>query len=114
MGPIGWECCLAGVHTAAGHDGSYGYRPKRTAAQAVDRVAEAMSVARTTFSARLARYLSRRWGPALAARGGRIPGKKRAIVAVARKLAVLLHRLWLTGDPYRPLRDGPPVALTPA
>ena len=30
--------------------------------------------------------------------------KKRAVVAVARKLAVLLHRLWVTGDVYEPLR----------
>ncbi len=35
--------------------------------------------------------------------------KKRAIVAVARKLAVLLHRLWVTGDTYQPLRQ--PKAL---
>jgi len=31
--------------------------------------------------------------------------KKRAIVAVARKLAVLLHRLWATGEVYEPLRN---------
>jgi hypothetical protein len=30
--------------------------------------------------------------------------KKRAVVAVARKLAVLLHRLWVTGAVYEPLR----------
>jgi len=30
--------------------------------------------------------------------------KKRAIVAVARRLAVLLHRLWVTGEVYEPLR----------
>lgn len=30
--------------------------------------------------------------------------KKRAVVAVARKLAVLLHHLWLTGEVYEPLR----------
>lgn len=45
----------------------------------------------------------KRWGVHLARRGGKT-GKKRAIVAVARKLAVLLHRLWVTGDPYRPLQ----------
>jgi hypothetical protein len=27
------------------------------------------------------------------------------VVAVARKLAVLLHRLWLTGEEYEPLRN---------
>lgn len=31
--------------------------------------------------------------------------KKRATVAVARKLAVLLHRLWVTGEVYEPLRN---------
>ena len=33
--------------------------------------------------------------------------KKRATVAVARKLAVLLHRLLLSGQPYEPLRQSP-------
>ena len=46
----------------------------------------------------------RRWGEELAARGGP-NAKKRAVVAVARKLAVLLHRLWLTGEVYDPLRN---------
>jgi len=31
--------------------------------------------------------------------------KKRAVVAVARKLAVLLHRLWVSGEVYEPLRN---------
>jgi transposase len=44
----------------------------------------------------------KRWGLALASRGGK-SAKRRAIVAVARKLAVLLHRLWLSGQPYKPL-----------
>ena len=44
----------------------------------------------------------RRWGLALAGRGGKA-AKKRAVVAVARKLAVLLHRLWLTGEVYEPV-----------
>ena len=46
----------------------------------------------------------RRWGLRLAARGGK-NAKKRAIVAVARKLAVLLHRLLVTGEVYEPLRN---------
>ena len=46
----------------------------------------------------------RRWGQKLAARGGK-NGKKRAVVAVARKLAVLLHRLWVSGEAYEPLRN---------
>jgi hypothetical protein len=32
--------------------------------------------------------------------------KKRAAVAVARKLAVLLHRLWVTGEAYQALGYG--------
>src|SRR5713101_1083698 len=46
----------------------------------------------------------RRWGQKLAERGGK-NAKKRAVVAVARKLAVLLHRLWVGGEVYEPLRD---------
>jgi transposase len=45
----------------------------------------------------------RTWGLKLAERGG-AAGKKRAVVAVARKLAVLLHHLWITGEVYRPHR----------
>jgi transposase len=44
----------------------------------------------------------RQWGLELAARGGK-NAKKRALVAVARKLAVLLHKLWVTGEAYEPL-----------
>ena len=47
----------------------------------------------------------RRYGLRLCERGGK-NAKKRAAVAVARKLAVLLHRLWVTGDVYEPLRHG--------
>jgi len=46
----------------------------------------------------------RRWGLKLAARGGK-SAKKRAVVAVARKLAILLHRLWVSGEVYEPLRN---------
>ena len=46
----------------------------------------------------------RRWGLKLAARGGK-SAKKRAVVAVARKLAVLLHKLWVSGEVYEPLRN---------
>ena len=45
----------------------------------------------------------KRWGLQLAARGGK-NARKRAVTAVARKLAVLLHRLWMTGAVYEPLR----------
>jgi transposase len=43
----------------------------------------------------------RRHGLAIAGRGGK-NAKKRAVVAVARKLAVLLHHLWVTDVPYDP------------
>jgi transposase len=46
----------------------------------------------------------RRWGLKLAERGGK-NGKKRAVVAVARKLAIMLHRLWVSGEVYEPLRN---------
>lgn len=46
----------------------------------------------------------RRYGLRLWARGGG-NGKKRAVVAVARKLAVLLHRLWVSSATYEPLRN---------
>lgn len=46
----------------------------------------------------------RRFGLVLAARG-RKNAKKRAVVAVARKLSVLLHHLWRTGEVYEPLRN---------
>jgi transposase len=43
----------------------------------------------------------RTWGLALCARGGK-NGRKRAVVAVARKLAVLLHVLWKSEVAYDP------------
>jgi len=46
----------------------------------------------------------RRWGLSLMVRGGK-NAKKRAVVAVARKLAVLMHKLWVTGEVYEPLRE---------
>ena len=55
----------------------------------------------------------RRTGHVLGARGGK-NAKKRAVVAVARKLAVLLHRLWITGEAYEPLRNARKVAETTA
>jgi transposase len=44
----------------------------------------------------------RRHGEKIAGRGGK-NAKKRAVVAVARKLSVLLHRLWVTAEVYEPL-----------
>ena len=45
----------------------------------------------------------KRWGLRLA--GQSKNAKKRAVVAVARKLGILLHRLWVTGEVYEPLRN---------
>jgi transposase len=47
----------------------------------------------------------RRWGLEIGKRGGK-NGKRRAKVAVARKLAVLMHRLWVTGEIYEPIGYG--------
>jgi transposase len=44
----------------------------------------------------------RRHGEKIASRGGK-NSKKQAAVAVARKLSVLLHRLWISGEIYDPL-----------
>jgi len=46
----------------------------------------------------------RRHGERIAGRGAKV-AKKKAVVAVARKLAVLLHRLWVTAEGYEPLRN---------
>ena len=51
----------------------------------------------------------RRWGLKLSERGGN-NAKKRAVVAVARKLSVLLHKLWVSGEVYEPLRNHSAVA----
>jgi transposase len=45
----------------------------------------------------------RRWGLRLVERGGR-GAKRKAVTAAARKLAVLMHRVWVTGEVYEPLR----------
>jgi transposase len=52
----------------------------------------------------------RRFGQRIIDRGGRYP-KRRAVVAVARKLAVLLHRLWMSAEVYEPLRNTNAMAL---
>jgi transposase len=46
----------------------------------------------------------KRLGQRICERGGK-NAKKRAVIAVARKLAVLLHRLWVSGEVYEPLRN---------
>ena len=55
----------------------------------------------------------RRWGLKLAERGGK-SGKKRAIIATARKLAVLLHHLWASGEVYEPLHNSNRVVAAAA
>jgi transposase len=55
----------------------------------------------------------RRWGLKLAKRGGK-NAKKRAVVAVARKLAVLFHKLWVSGEVYEPLRNNHTVVAAVA
>jgi transposase len=54
-----------------------------------------------------------RWGRKLSERGGK-NAKKRAVVAVARKLAVLLHRLWVSGEVYEPLHNNQQVMTAAA
>ncbi len=51
----------------------------------------------------------RRYGERLLARGGRA-AKRKAVVAVARKLGILLHHLWSTGEVYQPLHNAKPAA----
>jgi transposase len=46
----------------------------------------------------------RRHGQKIASRGAK-NANKRAVVAVGRKLAVLLHSLWLSAELYEPLRN---------
>lgn len=46
----------------------------------------------------------RRWALKLAGDGKSKRQWKRAVVALARKLMVLLHRLWVTGEAYEPMR----------
>jgi len=46
----------------------------------------------------------RRWGLKLAGEGNKARRKK-AVIAVARKLSVLLHHLWSTAEVYEPLRQ---------
>ena len=55
----------------------------------------------------------RRWGLAKIERGGKST-KKRVVVAVARKLAVLLHRLWVNGEVYQPLYNQQQAAVAAA
>jgi len=44
----------------------------------------------------------RRYGERIAGRGGKV-ARRKAKIAVARKLAVVLHHLWKTGEKYQPI-----------
>jgi len=55
----------------------------------------------------------RRWGLQIVKRGGK-NAKKRAAVAVAPKLGVLLHRLWVSGEVYEPQRNSQKAMRTVA
>jgi transposase len=56
----------------------------------------------------------RRWGLRLMGNGENKKLKRRAVTAVSRKLAVLLHRLWVTGEVYDPLYWANQVGEAPA
>ena len=43
----------------------------------------------------------KRWGLQLAAR----VGKNKAVVGLARKIAIVMHHMWITGEAYEPLRN---------
>ena len=55
----------------------------------------------------------RNWGLGLAARGQK-RAKRRAVVAVARKLAVLLHAMWRKNEKWKPFPNGEPAETTVA
>jgi transposase len=48
----------------------------------------------------------RRYGLKIAGNTAGKNARKRAVVAVARKLSVLLHHLWISGEVYEPLHNG--------
>jgi transposase len=53
----------------------------------------------------------RRWALKLAQRGGK-NAKKRAVVAVARKLACMLHSMWINNTEYEPFRSAETKRVT--
>ena len=53
------------------------------------------------------------WGLQLAARGKK-RSKRRAVVAVARKLAVVLHAMWAKNEAWQPFRNAEPAAAASA
>jgi transposase len=91
---------------APGKDDSGGYQPELRITKAGDGFMRRLLVCS-------AHYILGPFGPDTdlrrhgekIAQTGKKKAKKRAVVAVARKLAVLLHRLWITGEEYEPLRN---------
>ncbi len=93
----------------------FGLRPRRDQSGAIDKelpITKAGDIRMRRLLVQAAQYILgpfgqdcdlRRWGMKLAERGGR-GAKRKAVLAVARKLAVLMHRLWVTGEVYEPLR----------
>jgi len=51
----------------------------------------------------------RNYGEKIYLKGGK-NAKRRAVIAVARKLSVLMHALWSTGEEYEPLRHSKKAA----
>ena len=54
-----------------------------------------------------------RWGKKLRGEGKNKTRAKQAAIAVARKLATLLHRLWVSGEPYQPNLMSQPGGTAP-
>ncbi len=93
----------------------FGLKPKRDQSGALDkqlRISKVGSEMVRRLLVNASQYIMGRFGPdsdlkrfglKLASRGGK-SAKKRAVIAVARKLAVLLHALWRSDRKYQPLR----------
>src|SRR6266568_4510768 len=98
------EPLLAGIESLSEQIREYNERIEQLAQESYPQVALLKQGAQHILGPFGADSDLRRWGLKLAERGGR-SGKKRAIIGVARKLAVLLHRLWISGEVYEPLRN---------
>jgi transposase len=118
VGPVvasAYVLTLDRPHTASNRSaGAYlGLRPKQSQSGDSDpqmRITKAGDIYLRSLLVQSAQYILgrfgpdsalRRWGLKLAASGGK-RGKKRALVAVARKLAVLLHSMWRSGRCFQP------------
>lgn len=112
------------VRSSRGAGAFLGLRPKQSQSGDSDpqlRITKTGNIYLRTLLVQAAHYILgrfgpdsalRRWGLKLAATGGK-RGKKRAIVAVARKLAVILHCLWRSGQSYQAF-PAPALAATTA